>query len=223
MIRLERVTRTVTSGTEQLTILDAVDLFVPAGQFIAVTGASGSGKSTLLSLVAGLDAPTSGEVFLAQQRITRMREDALADLRGAMVGIIFQSFHLIPSLTAYENVVVPLELANQSDAGDHAAALIDAVGLSDRAHHYPSQLSGGEQQRVAIARAFANRPAILLADEPTGNLDTVNGAKVFDLLVRLNREHGTTLMLITHEASLAAAADRRIVLHAGRIVSDDLP
>jgi putative ABC transport system ATP-binding protein len=223
MIRLERVTRTVTSGTEQLTILDSVDLFVPAGQFIAVTGASGSGKSTLLSLVAGLDAPTSGDVFLAQQRITRMREDALADLRGAMVGIIFQSFHLIPSLTAYENVVVPMELANQPDAGEHARALVDAVGLADRAHHYPSQLSGGEQQRVAIARAFANRPAILLADEPTGNLDTVNGARVFDLLVRLNREHGTTLMLITHEVSLAAAADRRIVLNAGRIVSDDLP
>jgi putative ABC transport system ATP-binding protein len=223
MIRLERVTRTVTSGTEQLTILDAVDLFVPAGQFIAVTGASGSGKSTLLSLVAGLDAPTSGDVFLAQQRITEMREDALADLRGAMVGIIFQSFHLIPSLTAYENVVVPMELANQPDAGEHARALVDAVGLADRAHHYPSQLSGGEQQRVAIARAFANRPAILLADEPTGNLDTVNGARVFDLLVRLNRERGTTLMLITHEASLAAAADRRIVLNAGRIVADDLP
>ena len=223
MIRLERVTRTVTSGTEQLTILDAVDLFVPAGQFIAVTGASGSGKSTLLSLVAGLDAPTSGDVFLAQQRITQMREDALADLRGAMVGIIFQSFHLIPSLTAYENVVVPMELANQPDAGEHARALVDAVGLADRAHHYPSQLSGGEQQRVAIARAFANRPAILLADEPTGNLDTVNGARVFDLLVRLNRERGTTLMLITHEASLAAAADRRIVLNAGRIVADDLP
>jgi putative ABC transport system ATP-binding protein len=223
MIRLERVTRTVTSGTEQLTILDSVDLFVPAGQFIAVTGASGSGKSTLLSLVAGLDAPTSGDVFLAQQRITQMREDALADLRGAMVGIIFQSFHLIPSLTAYENVVVPMELANQPDAGEHATALVDAVGLADRAHHYPSQLSGGEQQRVAIARAFANRPAILLADEPTGNLDTVNGARVFDLLVRLNRERGTTLMLITHETSLAAAADRRIVLNAGRIVSDDRP
>ena len=223
MIRLERVTRTVTSGTEQLTILDSVDLFVPAGQFIAVTGASGSGKSTLLSLVAGLDAPTSGDVFLAQQRITQMREDALADLRGAMVGIIFQSFHLIPSLTAYENVVVPMELANQPDAGEHARALVDAVGLADRAHHYPSQLSGGEQQRVAIARAFANRPAILLADEPTGNLDTVNGARVFDLLVRLNRERGTTLMLITHEAALAAAADRRIVLNAGRIVADDLP
>ena len=223
MIRLERVTRTVTSGTEHLTILDAVDLFVPAGQFVAVTGASGSGKSTLLSLVAGLDAPTSGDVFLAQQRITRMREDALAELRGAMVGIIFQSFHLIPSLTAYENVLVPMELANQADAGAHAKALIDGVGLADRAHHYPSQLSGGEQQRVAIARAFANRPAILLADEPTGNLDTANGARVFDLLVRLNREHGTTLMLITHETALAAAADRRIVLNAGRIVADDLP
>jgi putative ABC transport system ATP-binding protein len=220
MIRLERVTRTVTSGTEQLTILDAVDLFVPAGQFIAVTGPSGSGKSTMLSLVAGLDAPTSGEVYLAQQRITRMAEDALADLRGAMVGIIFQSFHLIPSLTAFENVLVPMELADQSDPSHHARALIEAVGLADRAHHYPSQLSGGEQQRVAIARAFANRPSILLADEPTGNLDTANGSKIFDLLLDLNRRRGTTLMLITHEASLAAAADRQIVLNAGRIVSD---
>jgi putative ABC transport system ATP-binding protein len=220
MIRLERVTRTVTSGTEQLTILDAVDLFVPAGQFIAVTGPSGSGKSTMLSLVAGLDAPTSGDVYLAQQRITRMPEDALADLRGAMVGIIFQSFHLIPSLTAYENVLVPMELANQADPAHHARALIETVGLTDRAHHYPSQLSGGEQQRVAIARAFANRPSILLADEPTGNLDTANGAKIFDLLLDLNRQRGTTLMLITHEQALAAAADRQIVLNAGRIVSD---
>jgi putative ABC transport system ATP-binding protein len=221
MIRLEGVTKTVASGAEQLTILDGVNLFIPAGQFVAVTGASGSGKSTLLSLVAGLDAPTSGEVFLAQQRISRMREDALADLRGAMVGIVFQSFHLIPSLTAYENVVVPMELANQPDPGPHAQALIDAVGLADRAHHYPSQLSGGEQQRVAIARAFANRPAIILADEPTGNLDTANGAKVFDLFVRLNRERRTTLLLVTHEAALAEAADRRIVMSAGRVVADD--
>jgi len=223
MIRLERVTKTVTSGAEQLTILDAVDLFIPAGQFVAVTGASGSGKSTLLSLVAGLDSPTGGEIYLAQQRITRLREDALADLRGAMLGFVFQSFHLIPSLTAYENVVVPLELAGQADAADHANVLIDAVGLRERAHHYPNQLSGGEQQRVAIARAFANRPSILLADEPTGNLDTANGDKVFELLVSLNRERGTTLVLVTHEAPLAAAADRRVVLSAGRVVADDRP
>jgi putative ABC transport system ATP-binding protein len=220
MIRLEGVTKTVTSGAERLTILDDVDLFVPAGQFVAVTGPSGSGKSTLLSLVAGLDAPSSGDIYLDQQRITQMREDALADLRGALVGIIFQSFHLIPSLTAYENVLVPMELASQPDPGHHANVLIDAVGLRDRAHHYPSQLSGGEQQRVAIARAFANRPGILLADEPTGNLDTANGSKIFDLLVNLNHQRGTTLMLVTHEPLLAAAADRQIVLNAGRIVSD---
>jgi putative ABC transport system ATP-binding protein len=220
MIRLEKVTRTVASGTEQLTILDAVDLFVPAGQFIAVTGPSGSGKSTLLSLVAGLDSPTSGEVYLAQQRITRMPEDTLAELRGSLVGIVFQSFHLIPSLTAYENVLVPMELADQKDPAPDARALIEAVGLTDRAHHYPSQLSGGEQQRVAIARAFANRPSILLADEPTGNLDTANGSKIFDLLLDLNRQRGTTLMLITHEQALAGAADRQIVLNAGRLVSD---
>ena len=221
MIRLERVTKTVASGAEQLTILDNVDLFIPAGQFVAVTGASGSGKSTLLSLVAGLDSPTSGEVYLAQQRISRMREDALADLRGALVGIVFQAFHLIPSLTAYENVLVPMELANQPDPSADARALIDAVGLGERSHHYPSQLSGGEQQRVAIARAFANRPSILLADEPTGNLDTANGAKIFDLLVRLNRERKTTLLLVTHEQELARAADRRIVLSAGRVIADD--
>ncbi|HEX6464721.1 MAG TPA: ABC transporter ATP-binding protein [Vicinamibacterales bacterium] len=221
MIRLENVTRAVTSSSERLTILDNVNLFVPAGQFIAVTGASGSGKSTLLSIVAGLDAPTSGDVYLAQQRITAMPEDALADLRGAMIGFVFQSFHLIPSLTALENVMVPMELADQPDAAHHADLLIDEVGLRDRAHHYPSQLSGGEQQRVAIARAFANRPSILLADEPTGNLDTANGAKVFELLVRLNRGHGTTLMLVTHETGLALSADRRIVLSAGRIVADE--
>jgi len=221
MIRLERVTKTVASGAEQLTILDNVDLFIPAGQFVAVTGASGSGKSTLISLVAGLDSPTSGEVYLAQQRISRMREDALADLRGALVGIVFQAFHLIPSLTAYENVLVPMELAGQADPSADARALIDAVGLGQRSHHYPAQLSGGEQQRVAIARAFANRPSILLADEPTGNLDTANGAKVFDLLVRLNRERKTTLLLVTHEPELARAADRRIVLSAGRVIADD--
>ena len=223
MIRLERVTKTVTSGAERLTIVDNVDLFIPAGQFVAITGPSGSGKSTMLSLIAGLDSPSSGDVFLAQQRINRMNEDALAELRGEMIGFVFQSFHLIPSLTAYENVLVPMELADAQAPAETAAALIASVGLTDRAHHYPSQLSGGEQQRVAIARAFANRPAILLADEPTGNLDAANGARVFDLLLDLNRQRGTTLVLVTHESSLASAADRRVALAAGRIVADDRP
>jgi putative ABC transport system ATP-binding protein len=222
MIRLTNVSRTVTSGAEQLTILHPVDLTVPRGQFVAVTGPSGSGKSTLLSLIAGLDAPTSGAILLGGRDITRMNEDDLADLRGAMVGFVFQSFHLIPSLTAFENVLVPLELAGADEARERAQTLIDGIGLRDRAHHYPSQLSGGEQQRVAIARAFSNRPQILLADEPTGNLDPKNGARVFDLLVDLNRHHGTTLLLVTHERSLADRADRRVVLHAGRIVEDEV-
>ena len=223
MIRLERVTKTVTSGAERLTIVDNVDLFIPAGQFVAITGPSGSGKSTMLSLIAGLDAPSSGDVYLAQQRINRMNEDALAELRGEMIGFVFQSFHLIPSLTAYENVLVPMELADAQAPAETAAALIESVGLTDRSHHYPSQLSGGEQQRVAIARAFANRPAILLADEPTGNLDAANGTRVFDLLLDLNRQRGTTLVLVTHESSLASAADRRVALAAGRVVADDRP
>ena len=221
MIRLSNVSRTVTSGREQLTILHPLDLGVPRGQFVAVVGPSGSGKSTLLALIAGFDAPSSGEIHLDGRDITRMNEDDLADLRGALVGFVFQSFHLIPSLTAYENVLVPLELAGADDAQERAQALIEEVGLQERAHHYPSQLSGGEQQRVAIARAFSNRPQILLADEPTGNLDTKNGARIFELLVSLNRHHGTTLMLVTHEQSLADRADRRITLNEGRIVKDD--
>jgi putative ABC transport system ATP-binding protein len=221
MIRLANVSRTVTSGAEQLTILHPLDLTIPRGQFIAVVGPSGSGKSTLLSLVAGLDSPSSGEIFLDGKNITQMGEDDLADLRGELVGFIFQSFHLIPSLTAYENVLVALELAGRDDARERAQSLVDEVGLRDRGHHYPSQLSGGEQQRVAIARAFANQPRILLADEPTGNLDTRNGAHVFELLVRLNRDHRTTLMLVTHERSLAAHASRTITLNEGRIVSDE--
>jgi putative ABC transport system ATP-binding protein len=220
VIRLERVSKTVVSGTEQLAILRRIDLHIPAGQFVAVVGPSGSGKSTLLSLIAGLDAPTEGEVFLDGRNITQMSEDDLADLRGSRVGFVFQSFHLIPAFTAYENVLVPMEIAGRRAAHARADALIEEVGLGKRGHHYPSQLSGGEQQRVAIARAFANEPQILLADEPTGNLDAANGAHLFDLLVALNRAHGTTLVLVTHDLTLASRANRVISLAEGRIVAD---
>lgn len=222
MIRLTNVTKVVRSGSEDLTILDAVNLTIPRGQFVSVVGPSGSGKSTLLGLVAGLDSPTSGEIFLDGQDITRMKEDALAELRGEKLGFIFQSFHLIPSLTAYENILVPREIAGLTKARARAQALLEEVGLSERGHHYPSQLSGGEQQRVAIARAFANEPPILLADEPTGNLDAKNGAHIFDLLIQLNRTRSTTLVLVTHDPDLAARADRKISLAGGRVVEDRL-
>jgi putative ABC transport system ATP-binding protein len=220
MIQLTNVSKVVTSGSERLTILHSLDLEVPRGQFVSVVGPSGSGKSTLLGLIAGLDAPTSGSVSLGGREITRMSEDELAELRGRLVGFIFQSFHLIPSLTAYENILTPMEIMGVPKAGDRARALLDEVGLRDRAHHYPSQLSGGEQQRVAIARAFANEPEILLADEPTGNLDKKNGEHIFDLLLTLNRVYGTTLLLVTHDHHLADKADRRISLSGGRIVED---
>jgi len=220
MIQLVNVSKVVTSGTEQLTILHSVSLEIPRGQFVSVIGPSGSGKSTLLSLIAGLDAPTSGEILLAGHDITQMSEDDLATLRGENVGFIFQSFHLIPSLTAYENILVPMEIMAVPGASDRAQVLLDEVGLHDRGHHYPSQLSGGEQQRVAIARAFANAPPVLLVDEPTGNLDSRNGAHIFDLLLQLNRDRGTTLLLVTHDHVLAERADRRISLYDGRIVED---
>ncbi len=222
MIQLINVSKVVASGPEEITILQAVNLEVPRGQFVSVIGPSGSGKSTLLSLVAGLDAPTSGEIFLAGQNITVMSEDDLASLRGEKVGFIFQAFHLIPSLTAYENILVPMEILGLSGATARAQLLLDEVGLHDRGHHYPSQLSGGEQQRVAIARAFANDPPILLADEPTGNLDSKNGGHIFDLLVRLNRERTTTLVLVTHDHRLAARADRQISLRDGWVDEDRL-
>jgi len=222
MIQLANVSKVVTSGSEQLTILHSLDLSVPRGQFVSVVGPSGSGKSTLLGLIAGLDAPTSGSVSLDKHDITKMSEDELAELRGRLVGFIFQSFHLIPSLTAYENILVPMEIMGASKAGERAQTLLDEVGLRDRGHHYPSQLSGGEQQRVAIARAFANEPEILLADEPTGNLDTKNGEHIFDLLLNLNRVYGTTLLLVTHDHHLADKADRKISLSGGRIVEDRL-
>lgn len=220
MIRLTNISKTVQSGSEQLTILHALDLHIPRGQFVSVVGPSGSGKSTLLGLIAGLDAPTSGEIALNGQNITRMTEDQLAEFRGQYVGFVFQSFHLIPSLTAYENVLVPLEIMGFPNAVKRAQALLDEVGLHDRGHHYPSQLSGGEQQRIAIARAFANEPQILLADEPTGNLDSRNGGHIFDLLLNLNRERGTTLLLVTHDHQLAELADRKISLRDGRVVED---
>jgi putative ABC transport system ATP-binding protein len=220
MIQLSNVSKVVASGSEQLTILHSLDLKIPSGQFVSVVGPSGSGKSTLLGLIAGLDAPTSGSVILDGRDITQMSEDDLAELRGKLIGFIFQSFHLIPSLTAYENILTPMEIMGVSRAGERAQALLDEVGLHDRGHHYPSQLSGGEQQRVAIARAFANDPRILLADEPTGNLDSKNGAHIFDLLLNLNRDRGATLLLVTHDHQLADLADRKISLSDGRIVED---
>jgi putative ABC transport system ATP-binding protein len=203
-----------------LTILHSLDLMIPDGQFVSIVGPSGSGKSTLLGLIAGLDAPTAGEIRIDGAAINAMDEDALAALRGRKIGIVFQSFHLIASLTAYENVLVPMEIVGLSDAPQRASALLEEVDLTARAHHYPSQLSGGEQQRVSIARAFANNPSILLADEPTGNLDSRNGRHVFDLMLKLNRQHNATLVLITHDHELAALADRRIALRDGRVVSD---
>src|SRR5262245_12571202 len=218
MIDLRDVSKTVTSGSEPLTILHPLTTVIPRGQFVAVVGPSGSGKSTLLGLIAGLDAPTTGSVSIDGVDITRLDEDALARLRGEKIGFVFQFFHLIPSLTAFENVAVPLEIRGAADAGERARALLDEVGLTGRAHHYPSQLSGGEQQRVALARALANDPAIVLADEPTGNLDSANGRHILELLQNVHRSRGTTLVLVTHDRDLAAMADAQITMRDGRVV-----
>lgn len=223
MIHLENVSKTVRSGTDDLTILSDITIDIPAGQFVALTGASGSGKSTLLGLIAGLDSPSSGRITIDDDEITAMGEDALAYLRSEKIGFIFQSFHLIPSLTAMENVLIPMEIRGRKDAGSRAASLLADVGLTDRGHHYPTELSGGEQQRVAIARAFANTPKILLADEPTGNLDSRNGEHIFELMTDLHKQNEVTLVLVTHDDSLAAAAQRQIVLKDGAILSDSHP
>jgi len=216
-IELIRLTRRLPSGERELTIVDAVDLTIPAGQFVAVLGPSGSGKSTLLALMAGLDRPTSGEVRIDGQPISGLSEDELALLRRHKIGFVFQSFQLLGNLTARENVLLPAELRGLPDPPARADELLAAVGLADRGHHYPSQLSGGEQQRVALARAFAARPPILLADEPTGNLDGATGRIVLDLMTELRRREGTTLVLVTHDAAVAALADRQIHLLDGRI------
>ena len=222
MIAIRHLSMRLTAGGRRVTILDDVALSIPPKQMVAVMGPSGSGKSTLLGLIAGLDRPTEGTIVLDGIDITTLSESRMAKFRRMKIGYIFQSFHLIPTLTALENVLVPLELAGHAAEKDLAAELLHAVGLQDRMHHYPVQLSGGEQQRVAVARAFACRPPILLADEPTGNLDSQTGRHVMDLLLSLHRDYGTTLVLVTHDRAVASLMHRVIALRDGRIESDDL-
>ncbi len=217
MIQIKNVTKIVRSGVENLTILGDVSFDIPDGQFVAVTGASGSGKSTLLGLIAGLDSPTSGEIIIDDKDVTKMSEDSLAELRSKKLGFVFQSFHLIPSLTAFENVLVPMEIAGIKDAKNRANKLLADVELTNRGHHFPNELSGGEQQRIAIARAFANNPKILLADEPTGNLDSRNGQHIFELMMNLQAENQTTLVLVTHDQELADKSQRIVRLKDGKI------
>ena len=224
MIDVSGLTKVIESGTHRVDILRGIDLHIPQGQFAALTGASGSGKSTLLGLIAGLDDASSGSIRLAGEEITGLSEDKLASIRARLLGFVFQSYQLIPTLTAEENVVLPHELSGAPGNGrQRARELLDEVGLADRMDHYPVQLSGGEQQRVAIARAFMVQPPVLLADEPTGNLDSANGKRILNLLLDLNRKAGTTLLLVTHDAQLASQAQRIIRLHDGRVVEDTLP
>src|SRR6201994_3552528 len=225
MIEVRGLKKSIHNGTNMVEILRGIDLTIPQGQFAAIMGPSGSGKSTLLGLLAGLDAPTEGEVILDGTPISRLNEDELAEIRGRKLGFVFQSYQLIPMLTALENVLLPFELNGSShrpaDGRARATELLESVGLADRLHHYPVQLSGGEQQRVALARAFVVEPPIVLADEPTGNLDSSNGQHVLDLLTERQREANTTLVLVTHDRQIADRADRRIFLRDGRIVSDE--
>ena len=222
MIAVQHLTMQLTAAGERVSILDDVSFDIPDKQMVAIVGPSGSGKSTLLGLIAGLDRPTSGTIWLNGTEISRLREEAMARMRLATIGFIFQSFHLIPTLTAVENVAVPLELAGKLDARQRAQEVLREVGLGHRLSHYPVQLSGGEQQRVAVARAFACRPPILLADEPTGNLDSSTGQQIIDLILALHRDMGTTLVLVTHDHTLASSMERVISLRDGRIESDQL-
>ncbi len=223
MINVSALTKSIATSTHRVDILRGLDFEIPRGQFTAIMGPSGSGKSTLLGLLAGLDSPTSGSITLDGEEIVGLSEDRMASVRGRKIGFVFQSYNLIPTLTAEENVLLPYELNGGNGSGrDRARQLLDTVGLLDRADHYPVQLSGGEQQRVALARAFIVRPPILLADEPTGNLDTENGRKVLEILVEMNRTEKATLVLVTHDRELAAIADRIITLRDGLIVGDEL-
>jgi putative ABC transport system ATP-binding protein len=222
MIEVRGLKKSIRNGTRTVEILRGIDLTIPRGQFAAIMGASGSGKSTLLGLLAGLDSPTEGEVILDGINITRLEEDKLAEVRGRRIGFVFQSYQLIPTLTALENVMLPYELNARGNARGKAEALLEAVGLQDRLQHYPVQLSGGEQQRVALARAFVLEPPIVLADEPTGNLDSANGQHVLELLGKRQRESSATLVMVTHDAQIAERADRRILLRDGLVVADDL-
>ncbi|HLH03012.1 MAG TPA: ABC transporter ATP-binding protein [Bryobacteraceae bacterium] len=223
VIQVDRLSKTIDNGANRVEILRDLSFAIPRGQFVAIMGASGSGKSTLLGLLAGLDTVTSGRITLDGTEIQNMREDDLARLRGRKIGFVFQSYQLVPTLTAEENVLLPAELAGfEGDAVSRARDLLARVGLKRRRHHYPVQLSGGEQQRVALARAFITRPPILMADEPTGNLDSANGKQILDLLLTLNREENTTLVLVTHDPQLAENADRIITLRDGQLLSDVL-
>ncbi len=223
MIQVENLSKTIENPPSRVEILRGISFEVPSGQFLAIMGASGSGKSTLLGLLAGLDTVTSGRIVLDGTDITHLAEDAMARVRGRKIGFVFQNYQLVPTLTAEENVLLPAELSGMN-AGSRQRArdLLDRVGLTNRAHHYPVQLSGGEQQRVALARAFVTEPPILMADEPTGNLDSTNGQHILDLLVRLNREENATLVLVTHDRALAEHADRILTLRDGLTLSDEM-
>lgn len=220
MIEITRLVKTLHGGGHKVEILKSLDLTVPTGQFIAITGQSGSGKTTLLSLIAGLDTPTSGQIVIDEQDITKLDEDELALLRGKRFGFIFQNFHLIPTLTALENVVLSAELNNTPGANKKATDLLSTVGLGDRMHHYPAQLSGGEQQRLSLARAFINEPDIILADEPTGNLDSKNSDRIIELILELHRKKQATIILVTHELHVAERSERILTLADGQIISD---
>jgi putative ABC transport system ATP-binding protein len=222
MIRVSGLTKSIATATHRVDILRGLDFEVPKGEFVAIMGPSGSGKSTLLGLLAGLDSPSSGSILLDGEEIAGLSEDRMAAVRGRKIGFVFQSYNLIPTLTAEENVLLPYELTGGRNGGrTRARQLLETVGLLERADHYPVQLSGGEQQRVALARAFIGRPPILLADEPTGNLDSANGRVVLEMLIDMNRREHTTLVLVTHDRDLAANADRVITLRDGLIVADE--